>query len=140
MPTFSSAHRSFAEFSRKSLERDGATPSEPLRGGAIVAAEQERLGGGKRPLRGRYDEGVLVMRILMLVAAMSCSALVLADSAVAMKMKPATSFGYLDTDKDARVSPAEAKADWAVAQGFVAADINKDGYLDKMEFAALSRG
>jgi hypothetical protein len=101
--------------------------------------KNEHLGGGKRLLRGRHDEGGLVMRILMLVAAMSCGQLVLADPIVAMKMKPATSFGYLDTDKDARVSPAEAKADWAVAQGFVAADINKDGYLDKMEFAALSR-
>jgi EF hand len=78
-----------------------------------------------------------VIRILTLIAAMSWSALALAESTIAMK--PVTSFGYLDVDKDARVSPAEAKADWAVVQGFDAADTNKDGYLDKTEFAALNR-
>lgn len=77
--------------------------------------------------------------MLTLIALMSWSALVLAaDSTVAMK--PVTSFGYLDTDKDARVSPAEAKADWAVAEGFERADADHDGYLDKAEFATLSRG
>lgn len=74
----------------------------------------------------------------MLIAAMSWGALALAEPTTVMK--PVTSFGYLDIDKDARVSPAEAKADWAVVQGFDAADSNKDGYLDKTEFATLSRG
>ncbi len=54
-------------------------------------------------------------------------------------MRPVTSFGYLDTDKDARIAPAEAKADWAVAQAFERADANHDGYLDRDEFAALSK-
>lgn len=54
-------------------------------------------------------------------------------------MRPVTSFGYLDTDKDARIAPAEAKADWAVAQGFERADSNHDGYLDRDEFAVLSK-
>lgn len=77
-------------------------------------------------------------RLLALIALMSLGALVLAESTVAMK--PVTSFGYLDIDKDKRVSPAEAKADWAVTQGFETADVDKDGFLDKEEFATLSRG
>lgn len=55
-------------------------------------------------------------------------------------MKPVTSFGYLDTDKDTRVSREEAKADWAVVQGFAQADADRDGFLDKNEFAQLTRG
>lgn len=74
----------------------------------------------------------------MLVALVSWAAQSPAEPATAMK--PVTSFGYLDIDKDARVSPAEARADWAVARGFDAADTNKDGYLDKTEFATLSNG
>lgn len=76
--------------------------------------------------------------MLMLIALMSWGAL--ASTEPTIVMKPVTSFGYLDMDKDARVSPAEAKADWAVAQGFDVADTNKDGFLDKSEFATLSRG
>ncbi len=59
---------------------------------------------------------------------------------VKVAMRPVTSFGYLDTDKDSRLTPAEAKADWAVAQGFERADANQDGFLDKEEFATLSKG
>ena len=77
--------------------------------------------------------------MLTLIAAMSWAVVSLAEPTIAM-VKPVTSFGYLDIDKDARVSPAEAKADWAVAQGFAAADSNKDGFLDKSEFAVLNRG
>lgn len=58
---------------------------------------------------------------------------------VKVAMRPVTSFGYLDTDKDSRIAPAEAKADWAVAQGFERADVNRDGFLDKDEFATLSK-
>lgn len=77
--------------------------------------------------------------MLTLIALMGWGALVFADAST-VAMKPVTSFGYLDTDKDAHVSPAEAKADWAVSQGFERADADKDGYLDKAEFATLSRG
>jgi hypothetical protein len=77
--------------------------------------------------------------MLALIVLMSGAAQSLAEPTIAMA-KPVTSFGYLDIDKDARVSPAEAKADWAVARGFDAADINKDGFLDRSEFAALNRG
>jgi EF hand len=58
---------------------------------------------------------------------------------IKVAMRPVTSFGYLDTDKDARITPSEAKADWAVAQGFERADANRDGALDKDEFATLSK-
>lgn len=63
------------------------------------------------------------------------------DTQVAVRtaVKPAASFGYLDTDKDARLSRQEAKADWAVAQRFATADVNHDGYLDEDEFKQLSR-
>jgi hypothetical protein len=54
-------------------------------------------------------------------------------------MRPVTSFGYLDTDKDSRITPKEAEADWAVVKSFGQADTNHDGYLDKEEFAALSK-
>lgn len=78
-------------------------------------------------------------RMLTLVALMGWGALVLAGGPT-VTMKPVTSFGYLDTDKDMRVSLSEAQADWAVAQGFERADADRDGYLDKAEFATLSRG
>lgn len=55
-------------------------------------------------------------------------------------LKPVTSFGYLDINKDARLSRDEAKADWAVKQSFSQVDANSDGYLDKEEFEHLSRG
>jgi hypothetical protein len=77
--------------------------------------------------------------MLVLIVSMSWAAASSAEPAIAMA-KPVTSFGYLDIDKDARVSPAEAKADWAVAHQFSAADTNKDGFLDKTEFASLNRG
>lgn len=74
----------------------------------------------------------------MLIALMSWATSSPAEPTIAM-VKPVTSFGYLDIDKDSRVSATEAKADWAVAHGFAAADTNKDGFLDKTEFAALNR-
>lgn len=61
-----------------------------------------------------------------------------ADAAnVRLAKRPVTSFGYLDTDKDARITREEAKADWAVAQEFDAADANHDGMLDREEFDVL---
>jgi hypothetical protein len=60
-----------------------------------------------------------------------------APDPVKVAMRPVTSFGYLDADKDARLSRDEAKADWAVQQGFERADVNADGYLDRLEFSTL---
>jgi len=79
-----------------------------------------------------------VIRKLTVIALMSWSSLVLAGDA-AVAMKPVTSFGYLDTDKDARISPHEAKVDYVVREEFERADVDKDGFLSKEEFATLSR-
>lgn len=68
----------------------------------------------------------------------ACGASLAGD--VKVVMRPVTSFGYLDTDKDSRITPEEAKADWAVTKGFEQADANHDGYLSKEEFATLSKG
>jgi EF hand len=75
-------------------------------------------------------------RMLMFVILIGVAGAALADNP-GTAMKPVTSFGYLDTDKDLRVSPGEAKADWAVAQRFDQVDLDHDGYLDKDEFQAL---
>lgn len=76
---------------------------------------------------------------LVTIAAISaCSASLAGDLKVAMR--PVTSFGYLDRDKDSRIAPREAEADWAVAQGFARADADHDGFLSKEEFATLVKG
>lgn len=54
-------------------------------------------------------------------------------------VRPVTTFGYLDVDKDARLTRDEAKADWAVMQGFERADANRDGLLDPQEFSTLHK-
>jgi hypothetical protein len=78
--------------------------------------------------------------IVVTIAIMILSAAATADDVKVVMVRPVTSFGYLDTDKDARLTPEEAKADWAVAQGFQRADANHDGVLDKEEFATLLKG
>ena len=80
-----------------------------------------------------------MIRNLTVIALLSWSSLVFAGEAT-VAMKPVTSFGYLDTDKDSRVSPNEARVDWVVRQEFERADADKNGFLDKEEFATLSRG
>jgi EF hand domain-containing protein len=60
------------------------------------------------------------------------------SSRLAAADKSAT-FTKLDTDADGRVSAIEAAGDSKVAQGFTAADADKDGYLSKAEFAQLGR-
>ncbi len=42
----------------------------------------------------------------------------------------------LDTDKDGRISKAEAQADPKFAERFATLDVNKDGYVDKADFEA----
>lgn len=69
---------------------------------------------------------------------LACGASLAGD--VKVVMRPVTSFGYLDTDKDSRLTPEEAKADWAVMKRFEQADANHDGYLSKEEFATLLKG
>lgn len=74
--------------------------------------------------------------ILCMSALALCFGVVSAQDDIVLK--PAASFGYLDTDKDARLSRQEARADWAVSQRFAAADANRDGFLDEREFKQLS--
>jgi len=76
--------------------------------------------------------------VVSVTAVLTCSTAFAAEIKVAMR--PVTSFGYLDSDKDQRLTPEEASADYAVAQGFQQADANRDGVLDKDEFASLSKG
>lgn len=44
-------------------------------------------------------------------------------------------FAALDMDKDGRVSGGEAQADTTLAEQFVQADSNKDGFLTKQEYS-----
>jgi hypothetical protein len=78
--------------------------------------------------------------LVTLTVALATGSALAADVKVAMVARPVTSFGYLDTDKDSRLTPSEAKADWAVAHGFARADANGDGVLDRDEFATLQKG
>ena len=59
------------------------------------------------------------------------------SSAGAEAMTP--SFTRMDADADGRVSAIEAANNSRVAAGFTAADVNKDGYLSKEEYAQLER-
>lgn len=78
-------------------------------------------------------------RIFVIVAVMFATGASLAGD-MKVVMRPVTSFGYLDTDKDSRITPKEAEADWAVVKSFEQADTNHDGYLSKEEFDTLSKG
>jgi len=53
-------------------------------------------------------------------------------------MSSSASFKKLDTNKDGRISQAEAAADSTVV--FSSADTNGDGYLDRDEWKANSKG
>ncbi len=63
-------------------------------------------------------------------------ALVMAGVAPAMAQDAALVFTALDTNKDGKISKAEAQKNPAVAQMFDQADKNKDGFLSKEEFMA----
>jgi Ca2+-binding EF-hand superfamily protein len=54
------------------------------------------------------------------------------------KSVAAESFKKLDTNKDGRISQAEAAADSTVV--FSSADTNGDGYIDSAEWKASSKG
>ena len=45
-------------------------------------------------------------------------------------------FAALDTNKDGRVSQAEAQRNTMVSQGFADTDKNRDGFLSREEFVA----
>ena len=46
-------------------------------------------------------------------------------------------FTMLDTDGNGLISPEEAAVDAKLSQGWDAADMNKDGQLERAEFSAL---
>lgn len=54
------------------------------------------------------------------------------------KSQAASNFQKLDTNKDGRISQAEAAADSTIV--FSSADKNGDGYLDSEEWKASSKG
>src|SRR5688500_19579752 len=54
------------------------------------------------------------------------------------KSKHGASFNSLDTNRDGRISKAEAAADATIM--FTTADANGDGYLDSAEYKAAHKG
>jgi hypothetical protein len=110
---------------RRRMSREGdAAALQPMSRGLLLSGKQLK------------SKDIVMKRMLMAIVLIGVCGVTLADSS-ATEMKPATSFGYLDANKDRRVSPVEAKADWAVAQRFEQADLDHNGYLDKDEFQAL---
>lgn len=72
-----------------------------------------------------------------LIAAAAAALVPLAGTAVAADHgtmnKSGASFDSLDTNRDGRISRAEASADSSIV--FAQADANGDGYLDNMEYS-----
>ena len=82
--------------------------------------------------------------LALAAGALSIAGLSLADEptkapAASAGADTTVTFSKLDTDKDGKISASEATANQKVADGFVAADKNQDGYLDQAEFAAISQ-
>jgi len=78
-----------------------------------------------------------------LIYALAVAALIPLGAAVAGdghkdKMDAGASFKKLDTNKDGRISQAEAAVDSTVV--FSSADTNGDGYLDSAEWKASAKG
>lgn len=71
-----------------------------------------------------------------LIAAAAAVLIPVAGTALANESKdhgmPGSSFDSLDTNRDGRISSAEAAVDSKIV--FATADANADGYLDKAEF------
>ena len=58
--------------------------------------------------------------------------------AVHSELRP-IAFSTLDTNKDGKISLAEARADPGLEEAFAMLDVNHDGYLTPAEFAAWPR-
>ncbi len=82
--------------------------------------------------------------LALAAGALSIAGLSLADEpmktpAASTTADTTVTFSKLDTDKDGKISASEATANQKVADQFVAADKNQDGYLDQSEFAAITQ-
>ncbi|HZF17141.1 MAG TPA: hypothetical protein VE046_14480 [Steroidobacteraceae bacterium] len=79
--------------------------------------------------------------LALAVGALSVAGLSLAEEPTASPTSGDTTmtFSKLDADKDGKISASEATASQKVADQFVAADKNQDGYLDQSEFSAISK-
>lgn len=83
------------------------------------------------------------LKLAMAAGALSIAGVAFADepnstAANAPQSDTTVTFSKLDTDKDGKISASEATANQKVADQFVAADKNQDGYLDQSEFAAIN--
>jgi EF hand len=80
--------------------------------------------------------------VLALAAAIPLGAAVAGDQYSKDKDKSGTmsasGFDKLDTNRDGRISQAEASADTNIV--FSSADVNGDGYLDKAEWKTQAKG
>lgn len=75
---------------------------------------------------------------LTLGALLSAGLAVAADQSVPQSDPAPATFSQLDTNKDGKISPEEAVVNKKVADQFVAADADKDGYLEPSEFQAIA--
>ncbi len=76
-------------------------------------------------------------QLMLIVAALACGSAFAQDEAPAAPTPdPSTSsiFMQLDTDKDGRISAAEAQASAVVTRSFPQADADHDGTLSREEF------
>ena len=81
---------------------------------------------------------ILGMSALAVVASAAAFAQEEDDTRLAAADSPAATFMKLDADADGRISAIEAANNSKVAAGFTTADVDKDGYLTKGEFAQMS--
>jgi Ca2+-binding EF-hand superfamily protein len=75
---------------------------------------------------------------LSFLAVMCTSGDALFAQAARSELKP-IAFSTLDTNKDGKISVAEARADPGLEEAFAMLDVNHDGYLTPTEFAAWPR-
>jgi Ca2+-binding EF-hand superfamily protein len=65
-----------------------------------------------------------------------CFAIALLFATPALAQDAALVFAALDTNKDGKISPAEAQRNAMVSDNFAAADKDRNGFLSKEEFVA----
>jgi Ca2+-binding EF-hand superfamily protein len=79
-------------------------------------------------------------QLVLAMSALSVAGSVMADEPTQQAAaNTASTFAALDVDKDGKISPSEATADTQIADKFVAADKNQDGYLDTSEYQSIAK-